>query len=261
MQELANIIKEYREKKGVSLQELSDKTKIRKNILSAIEQGDFSLLPPVYGTSFLRTIVQYLEIPEEQYEEFLSPIKKKDNEATKSNQKGGFRDYGSIKGSIKLFGIELNPNFMNYALYFAFGLLVLVLLYISLFYEKDTPSEPEITVNEETLPDDEQIIITGDEKDDDDGLFAADSISLKAIAIDTAWVRIDMDGQRLDEVLFVPKQTKTWKAKEYFIIYQGNYGALEYRRDGKILEPFGSPGSTIRNVKITREKVITPTPW
>lgn len=261
MQELANIIKKYREQKGVSLQELSDKTKIRKNILSAIEQGDFSLLPPVYGTSFLRTIVQYLEIPEEEYEEFISPIKKKEKEISKSTQKGSFKDYGSIKGSIKLFGLELNPNFMNYALYFAFGLLVLVLLYISLFYEKELESEPNLTGIEETLPDDEQIIITEEEDSDDEDYSSTDSLTLRAVAIDTAWVRIDMDGQKLDEVLFVPKSSKTWRAKEYFIIHQGNYGAVEYRRNGKILEPFGSPGSTVRNVKITKDKVITPTPW
>src|SRR5690606_3462550 len=119
------------------------------------------------------------------------------------------RDYGSIKGSIKLFGIELNPNFMNYALYFAFGLLVLVLLYISLFYEKDIPEEPNIENTTEISPDDDQIIITNDDIVEED--YNLDSISLKAVAIDTAWVRVDMDGERLDEVLFVPKQSKVWK--------------------------------------------------
>jgi cytoskeletal protein RodZ len=259
MDELSNIIKSYREKKGISLKELSDKTKIRKNILSAIEEGDFSVLPPVYGISFLKTIVITLEIPEEEYSQYFSPIQKKEKEQVQKKQSAPIKDYGSIKGSVKIFGIELNPNFMNYALYFAFGLLVLILLYISLFYEKDLPDEPQLDVQTELVPDDEQIIITNDDIEDE--TFLPDSISLKVVAIDTAWVRIDMDGQRSDEVLFVPKQTKVWKAKEYFIIYQGNYGALEYSRNGKVLEPFGSPGSTIRNVKITKDKVVTPTPW
>lgn len=259
MEELSNIIKSYREKKGISVSELSDKTKIRKNILIAIEQGDFSLLPPIYGVSFLKTIVTYLEIPEDEYSQFFSPIKKKEKEQVQKKQVNVHRDYGSIKGSIKLFGIELNPNFMNYALYFAFGLLVLVLLYISLFYEKDIPEEPNIENTTEISPDDDQIIITNDDIVEED--YNLDSISLKAVAIDTAWVRVDMDGERLDEVLFVPKQSKVWKAKEYFIIHQGNYGAIEYSRNGKVLEPFGSPGSTVRNVKITKNKVETSTPW
>ena len=260
MEELSNIIKKYREKKGISLQELSERTKIRKNIISAIEQGDFSLLPPVYGTSFLKTIVQYLEIPEEEYSSLLSPIKKKEKDIVKTTQKANFRDYGSIKGAIKIFGIEINPNFINYALYFAFGLIVLILLYISLFYEKETPKQPDLPIIEGTPSDDAQIIIS-EEGEEDSEAFAADSINLSAYAIDTAWVRIDIDGKRLDEVLFVPKQGKSWNAKEYFIIQQGNYGAIEYKRNGKVLEPFGSPGNTVRNVRITRDKVITPTPW
>lgn len=259
MDELSNIIKSYREKKGISLNELSDKTKIRKNILSAIEEGDFSLLPPVYSVSFLKTIVTYLEIPEEEYSQFFSPLKKKEKDNLYKNQNKQLKDYGSIKGSINLFGIELNPNFMNYALYFAFGLLVLVLLYISLFYEKEIPEEPKLNQNNSLSPDSEQIIIT--DEDIDDSPIYQDSITLKAIAMDTAWVKIDMDGQKIDEVLFVPKQTKIWKAKEYFIIHQGNYGSVEYIRNGKTLEPFGSPGTTVKNVKITRDKVQTSTPW
>lgn len=259
MDELANIIKSYREKKGISLNELSDKTKIRKNILSAIEEGDFSLLPAVYGVSFLKTIVTYLEIPEEEYGQFFSPLKTKEKEKIYKAQSKPLKDYGSIKGSINLFGFELNPNFMNYALYFAFGLLVLVLLYISLFYEKELPEEPKIEQNTALSPDSEQIIIT--DEDIDNSIVYQDSIILKAIAVDTAWVRIDMDGQKVDEVLFIPKQSKTWKAKEYFIIHQGNFGAIEYIRDGKTLEPFGSPGTTVRNVRVTRDKVKTTTPW
>lgn len=261
MDELSNIIKSYREKKGISIKELSDKTKIRKNILSAIEEGDFSLLPPVYGISFLKTIVHTLEIPEEEYSQYFTPIKKQEKEQVQRKPIAPIKDYGSIKGSVKIFGIELNPNFMNYALYFAFGLMVLILLYISLFYEKEMPEEPKLDSQTELVPDDGQIIITNDDVEEDDETFFPDSISLKAFAIDTAWVKIDIDGQRSDEVLFVPKQSKVWKAKNYFIIYQGNYGALEYSRNGKVLEPFGSPGTTIRNVKITKDKVITPTPW
>lgn len=259
MEEISNIIKKYREKKGISLKELSEKTKIRKNILSAIEEGDFSQLPPVYSTAFLKTIVQFLEIPEEEYASLLTPIKKKEKEIVRTTQKANFRDYGSIKGSIKIFGLELNPNFINYSLYFAFGLLVLVLLYISLFYEKETPMQPEIPTMEDSIHSEDEIIITDESGESDEVL--ADSISLSAYAIDTAWVRIDIDGQRLDEVLFTPKVGKTWRAKNYFIIQQGNYGAIEYKRNGKVLEPFGSTGATVRNVKITRDKVITPTPW
>ena len=53
-------LKELRESKGYSLDEISDFTKIDIKYLLAIEEGDFSCLPNVYMRLFLRSYCKYI---------------------------------------------------------------------------------------------------------------------------------------------------------------------------------------------------------
>jgi len=53
-------LKELRESKGYSLDEISDFTKIDIRYLTSIEEGDFSCLPNVYMRLFLRSYCKYI---------------------------------------------------------------------------------------------------------------------------------------------------------------------------------------------------------
>ena len=53
-------LKELRESKGYSLDEISDFTKIDIRYLVSIEEGDFSCLPNVYMRLFLRSYCKYI---------------------------------------------------------------------------------------------------------------------------------------------------------------------------------------------------------
>ena len=54
-------LKEHRESNDISLEEISDFTKIDIKYLSAIEEGDFSCLPNVYMRLFLRSYCEYMK--------------------------------------------------------------------------------------------------------------------------------------------------------------------------------------------------------
>lgn len=63
MSELGAHIKQEREKRNISLEELHEETKIRQLYLEAIENGEFSTLPgEVYLKGFLRTISRELSL-------------------------------------------------------------------------------------------------------------------------------------------------------------------------------------------------------
>ena len=73
MSELGSYIKQEREKKNMSLEELHEETKIRQVYLEAIENGEFSTLPgEVYLKGFLRTIARELSLEYGQLLEFYS---------------------------------------------------------------------------------------------------------------------------------------------------------------------------------------------
>lgn len=61
MGELGQLLREARERKGVSLAEVEEATKIRQKYLIALEEGDYEKLPPgVYVRGFLRALAAYL---------------------------------------------------------------------------------------------------------------------------------------------------------------------------------------------------------
>ena len=55
-------LKEHRESNDISLEEISDFTKIDIKYLGAIEEGDFSCLPNIYMRLFLRSYCQYIKV-------------------------------------------------------------------------------------------------------------------------------------------------------------------------------------------------------
>lgn len=60
-------LQEKRLEKGLNLEEVAQKTKIRLNFLSAIEKGDYSELPSVaYAQGFVRNYANFLGLPEKE---------------------------------------------------------------------------------------------------------------------------------------------------------------------------------------------------
>lgn len=60
-------LQEKRLEKGLNLEEVAQKTKIRLNFLSAIEKGDYSELPSVaYAQGFVRNYASFLGLPEKE---------------------------------------------------------------------------------------------------------------------------------------------------------------------------------------------------
>lgn len=66
MQGIGDILKKTRETKGITLQEVSEATKIRLKYLEAIEHEEFQLLPgEIYARGFVTTYLKYLGIKDQ----------------------------------------------------------------------------------------------------------------------------------------------------------------------------------------------------
>lgn len=73
MADISKILKEARLNKNLTIEELSDKTKIRKIIIENLETGNFGDFQEVYLRAFIRTIAKELKISED--EKFLEAYK------------------------------------------------------------------------------------------------------------------------------------------------------------------------------------------
>ena len=76
MQEIGNSLKKIREGKGISLEEVSQVTKIRTYYIEAIEKGDMDVMPgKIYAIGFVRSYVEFLGL-QEQESEIIAAYKK-----------------------------------------------------------------------------------------------------------------------------------------------------------------------------------------
>ncbi len=266
MDDSANIFREMREEAKLTIQDVSEKTKIRPHIIRFIEEGKFDQLPPVYGKSFLRTYAKLLNIEEELYIEAIEVLSKKEikpvpiiiknNNGKENLFAEKISDYKKIfKKESK---VSFNKTIINVVIYVGILVALLALLYIT-FYTGESNKMSELEVNSPQASDTAVIDEGGS------GLLSffekPDSLTLSGKATDTSWIRIEIDGNVITEVLMLPGMKRDWKAKEFFILNQGNVGAISFSLNGKQLEDFGNAGSVVKNVKITETEIVKPEPW
>lgn len=254
-----------RNKLNLSIDEVSEKTKIRPHIIRAIEDEKVSILPAVYLKSFLKTYARFLNIPEEETDEALHELFKNTASADVEKAVKAYKDEKRTADKLKPLNAKKGDltqrsraYLVNYMIYTALGLAAVALLYFALFSDGSISTDSSEEV--ESAPDTTVI------KDEDDNLLSwfekPDSLILTAKAVDTAWIKIDIDNKISDQVLMVPGMEKRWSAKDFFILNIGNVGAVQFYRNGQLMPPFGKKGSVIRSLKITTDKVEnTSRPW
>jgi len=254
--------KEAREKSGLSLEQVSTSTKIRPHILQAIEDGELSILPPTYIVSFVKTYAAFLKFPNDEIEYEIEQIRKKYHyqkpqpvviPEIKEQEKEEKFSLSSIKGKISK---SKQMNLIAYVIYSALGLALISLIYFSFFY---SGSEQQ-TFKGEVGNIIDTTVIKSDKNADRQ--TAADTVILDARGIDSSWLRVNIDGVESEQILIEPGFEKTWNAKSFVILTIGKEGAIEFKRNGLVLPPFGPKGSVIRNVKITKDQIISSSaPW
>ncbi len=273
MNSFGSRLKEERNILNLSIEDVSEKTKIRPHLIKKMEEGDFSFLPPVYISSFIKTYSELLNIPKKDIDEQIASLSKplaKSNESDKSinSKKIAFSDeVPEQKSAEKPFQKQPQHNkykqsgIISYLIYFALGLTIIALMYIAFFSTEngsnsDFPSQSDI----QNIGPDTTVIRS--DKGLKDFYAKPDSILLEAIASDTAWMSITIDGKINEQIYMYPDMKRSWSAYEYFILSIGNEGAVKFIRNGETLKPFGKKGSVVRNVKITETDVESSSnPW
>ena len=71
-------------------------------------------------------------------------------------------------------------------------------------------------------------------------------LSLTGIVKERTWLRITIDGKEGKEYLFQPGARPQWKGKESFYMLIGNAAGIEFDLDGKKVGDLGKPGQVIR---------------
>lgn len=160
MQTLGERLEEARKRKGISIREAAEATKIRGDYLQKFEANTFDFdLPPLYVRGFLRTYVRFLELDAQRLVAEFDSLAADAGRAPRRESRENFGrvDFGggsgeSAESSSGSSGGGIDPVTLKYAL-FGGGAVVLALiiwLVISLFTGGD--SKPATKMKADTAP-------------------------------------------------------------------------------------------------------------
>lgn len=257
-----------RQRRGLSIRELAATTKIREPYIEALERGRYDVLPAVYVRSFIRTLGSALGIPAAELASLMSATFDEQQDAGErlpayqptpppressiSLSQAAQRTSDAVVASVEKVRAatqqpmqqlqSVSTRIPRRALIGGAAVLLVILLWLGIracdsSTSNDTATEDVIQVQ------------------DPNAIAPTDSIILTAVAQDTAWVSITMDGTRSQQVVVVPETEYRWSAMEKFVVSIQNAGAVQFFRNESPLPVFGKAGEAVREVKITRKDV------
>lgn len=220
MQEICESLKTEREKKGISLKQISQKTNISVNSLKALEDGDFHLIPgKFYIKHYLKNYLQAIEVDQK---EFLT-----------SHRDG--------LASIPLNNLDSSENYIPKLRYSRFKrknifltlfsvLMIIIILSAGLFYLYQKDKLPEWL----SLFDSPKLPATGIIPDDAKIEFSIDRspVNVRLEFLDTCWALVRRGRTERIE--------KTYKKGDRFVLrgyelffYIGNPSAVKFYLNGR----------------------------
>ena len=265
---LGALLKEGREKEGLSYEEMAQMTKLRPHTLKALEDEEWHLLPPsVFVKGFIQSCAKALGMEESRllnlYHRACPQVDAPPSELI-------FPPKRSKKGTIFILTVLFGA--IAVSVYLWMGIPSLELTAIQA--EKALPSKilqgseektesvldriesiPERTRAQRDSPEPIRV-----EKEADE--YAADKVSLSASATesltDNEWlvltgrvrletyVKIYVDDRAPKEYMFKPGGNPQWNAKEGFYVIVGNAAGIEFDLNGKEYRDLGKDGDVVR---------------
>jgi transcriptional regulator with XRE-family HTH domain len=251
-------LKQAREARHLSINDVSDATLINARFLEAIERGNITILPQTYVRAFIREYASFVGLdpvdimrrydmagtepaatPVEHGPSVVEPVHSPE-------EKGG------TEKPVPSPPASLAPIIAKFALP---GTLILTLgIIVWNLTRSTTPPATQELPFESALQD---AAMNSAAKTSPAGHMQStattDSLTLRATVSDSAWVQIVIDDLQPQQYLFRPNRKITWRARERFRLSTGNAGALDLTLNEKHLGTPGKLGTVARNIEFTRQ--------
>jgi cytoskeletal protein RodZ len=257
----------YRQKKNISLQEISAATRINIRFLDAIERGDFTILPLTYMRAMLREYASYLDLdPNEVIQAFDRVYGARPSDVNlgapplKPEPTPPFHplktapDTGLPREPIFSKGIRQIIQVPAFSIGLAFvvvvGVVIFFLLRNSGSHEavKETPFDQVAKENEARLSPAPAVTTA-------DAAQRPDSLELRAKTNDTVWIQIRSDTGQARDMILAPNASYVWKAKQRFNVTVGNAGGITFTLNGKPIGQIGKKGVVVRDFEFNRSRL------
>jgi len=242
-------LKNKREEKGISIEEIQKRTKIRTKYLKAIEENDFKVIPGnVYVKAFIKEYARQIEIDEKELiNEYQNIVNVKNIKEVKEIKKDEEKSQeNNIKKVYKYIIIAVSIT-----------VLIISTLYIAKILFKNNN---EIEKNEDLV----ESVVTSKNKDEYNNInnnidnIVKDETNNKItiIAEDKSWIKVTEDGKEVLQDFINPGDNKDFTIDNNLEVKIGNAAGIKIKAGNKIIGPFGDEGEVIKlGIKISKEHI------
>jgi transcriptional regulator with XRE-family HTH domain len=260
LNKFAEELKEARTKSQLTLQQIAAKTRIDLKFLEYMENGNFNFLPDLYIKAFIKEYAKLVGLDVEttfkKYdaakrnkaydengnveEEIKKPKPEKEEikPETEAAPKPISIDYTDTSENKKSpTPINANAQKIRLAVLIGVGVVILLVIYFAFLRGGSDIIVTEKPYNEVRKENTKRYVeeTKKPEAAKPEEVSTSDSLYLKVETSDTSWVKILLDGTKVDEYTLFPNSEKVLKAKNNFNLIIGNAGVMRFFLNNKPL--------------------------
>jgi len=269
--------KEHREQQNITLEDISDVTKINVSFLSALEEGDFDVLPDTYVRLFLRAYAKEIGLdPDEAIEKleiYQGKVSEDKPNRVPEKEETPKPEFGEKPGSVKI-NLKTRSNFNWKRTLIIIAIFIVIIWFIRSYVsngQDETPNQQntELQSNQQNSLTATDAEIVSDEEVADGEVVEQSTQSVGTVnsneelvlqfsAVARTWVRVQRDTFPSEEYLFLPQDTKTFRAENQMALRIGNSSAANLVLNGETIEDLGS-ANTVTDLVINENGVVDQT--
>ncbi|MBI5214393.1 MAG: DUF4115 domain-containing protein [Ignavibacteriae bacterium] len=228
MNDIGAKLKQAREEKGCSLDDVAQSTRINKKYLEALEDGKPIALPELYIQSFIKDYAEFVGV---ELHEQSTTGKQEQPSGRISSTVSSQVTTTNLPGSSAMKYPEILKPKRSHQFRILFLITVVILVsFIGLLYWKnsisESPSVQEVrfadVVNEWETKQVSDSVASPFLSDSTDTSFALDSLVLEGSAVESVWVRIVIDGAEIKEQTLPPLGRIRCEGRQYFELSTDN---------------------------------------
>lgn len=251
-----------RVERGVSLEDIASATRINLKFLQEIDGGRMPDVGPTYVRAFVKAFAAQVGLDGDELlkEEIKAPETVKASSSPEISEPSKTETPRRIDTATSDSSTPPSPQRQVKTL-LVISALILCGLAMMMFWLHSQRSD--LSVKENAFPDlPKEAKLSAGEIPKDSLVAAAppvktiprpDSLALEAVASESVWVHIVIDGSLTKEYVFTPAFRMHWKAKKTFLLSVGNAAGISLTLNGKRLGPMGKSKKPAKNVPVSWE--------
>lgn len=224
------ILRAEREKRGLSLDDVENATKIRVKYLNALENDAYHELPgEVYRLGFLRNYARFLELDPTPLVDYYKSQTENDGKAKPQIQEQDVRERKESHTTFTLPGKKV------------LGIVVIVVFAIAIitFAGPGTRQKDNLTPPPTPAPAPKETI---EQPQAQTPNIQERGVIIQLVCNQECWTQVVADGEEQFASTLYPGDKKTFRARESIRIKMGNAGGMDVFYNGKKLPPIGKKG-------------------